>query len=149
MVSMMLPPWCYPSTWHTLVFMILTSDSRFENEVMGYAPIYDRTYLVIVFGPSSPECSFSEPKRANLTSDYGNDRLDERVESWLALLMLGLEKNPKQNPASHGRQHEPVFAGNIGRNLDGFEELPLGIVDGDHTAVPFCSPPCMAGRFSC
>ena len=82
--------------WHpTWLSSILTSDSRFENEVMGYAPIYDRTYLVIVFGPSSPGCSFSEPKRANLTRDRGNERLDERVEMGGFVLLLRLGKNQK------------------------------------------------------
>jgi hypothetical protein len=77
------------------VFTILTRKSGFENEVMGYASIYDRTYLVIVFGPSSPGCSFSEPKRANLTRDPGNDRIGSCCGLGGLVLLLGSEKKSK------------------------------------------------------
>ena len=55
---------------------------------------------------------------------------------------------PLESRRSHGWEHEAVFAGFIGINLDCLEELSLGIVDLDGASIGPGGPSGMAGSVS-
>ena len=80
-------------------FMILTSDSGFENGSGGMPPTTQEGHCGIILGPSSPECQLMLPLKARAAKSPAIPDMISSMSVWEwggPVLLLGLEKNQNQ-----------------------------------------------------